>query len=177
MKKIFDWIKVNILGLEEPRKRRAKKRTVRKAKPAPKKKNVKVLKKAVKAQPKTKPKLQPKAQALKAALKKPLKQAVVIKPAKVKAVPAPKFLEKKSGVITHFFPNVSAAIVKMNGVSLEIGDEIRFKGPVTDFTIRIKSMQMNRAPILIAEKGQEIGIQVPDKVREGDLVLKLIPKK
>ncbi len=84
---------------------------------------------------------------------------------------------KRIGVITHFFPNVSAAIIKINQGKIAVGESIHFKGAVTDFKISIKSMQMNRAPIEIAGKGQEIGIQVPDRVREGDEVFKLTPKK
>ncbi len=170
MKKIFDWIKVNILGIEKPRR---------------KKKHSKKKKLTARSKPKSMPKLKVKkasAAKVKPAPKaKPVKSAKPVKPAKkvpapkAKLAPKPKFVEKKVGVITHFFPNVSAAIVKMTG-AVEIGDDIHFKGPTTDFNIKIKSMQMNRAPIIVAVKGQEIGIQVPDKVRDGDLVYKVLPK-
>ena len=42
-----------------------------------------------------------------------------------------------------------------------------------DFEQKIKSMQVNHAPIEKASKGQEIGLKVKSKVRHGDKVYKI----
>lgn len=197
MKKIIDWLKKNILGLEEPKRRKVKSS----AKGAGRKKNVlkkKTMNKiSVKKSLQVKKKLQPitinkkkfekNADALLSASKDYLKKNERIKvPVKIvsgastKLNTAPKLTEsegKSIGVITHFFPNVSAAILKVSKGSISIGESIHFKGSHTDFKITVKSMQMNRAPIEVAKKGQEIGIQVPEKVQEGDLVFKVVKNK
>lgn len=83
-------------------------------------------------------------------------------------MPAPK-KEKPIGVVTHFYGGISVAIIKFTKAA-SVGDEIRFKGATTDFSQKIDSMQYDHKDIKEAEKGQEIGIKVSDKVREGDEV-------
>jgi translation initiation factor IF-2 len=52
--------------------------------------------------------------------------------------------------------------------------EIHFKGATTDFIQKIDSMQYDHQPISAAKKGQEVGIKVNEKVREGDEVLEVV---
>ncbi len=178
MKKILDWIKTNLLGIEKPRRSKKKKTSPSWKKKALSKKKTSVVKKTVKLKaPPPKPAVRVKpAKPLKVLKSKPPAKKIPVKAVSKPALKISAPLMKKTGVITHFFPNVQAAIVKMTAGAIEIGDEICFKGPATDFKITVKSMQMNRVPILVAEKGQEIGIQVPEKVREGDTVFKVIKK-
>ena len=77
------------------------------------------------------------------------------------------------GEITHFFPHVKAAVIKLQKEGLSVGDVIYVKGHTTNFEQKIKSMQNNHAPIEKASKGQEIGIKVTAKVRHGDKVYKI----
>lgn len=79
---------------------------------------------------------------------------------------------KLIGQVTHFFPNVNAAVLKLKS-GLQVGDRVRFEGATTDFEEQVKSMQINRVPITAARTGQEIGLQVKERVREGDLVYKV----
>lgn len=74
---------------------------------------------------------------------------------------------KPIGVVTHFFGGIDVAIVKFN-TKVEVGEEIRFKGATTDFSEKISSMQYDHKPISSAKKGQEVGIKISKKVREGD---------
>jgi putative protease len=76
---------------------------------------------------------------------------------------------KQIGEVTHFYGGLSVAIVKFKE-PVRIGDEIRFFGATTDFSEKIGSMQYNHKDIEEAKKGQEVGIKVGDKVREGDEV-------
>jgi len=78
------------------------------------------------------------------------------------------------GVVTHYFSNVEAAVIKMTGGSLSQGDTIFIKGHTTDFKEKINSMQLDRVPIANAVAGQEIGLKVKKKVREHDVVYKLL---
>ncbi|MGC9602968.1 MAG: translation elongation factor-like protein [Minisyncoccia bacterium] len=76
---------------------------------------------------------------------------------------------KPIGVVTHFYGGISVAIVKFKEV-VKVGDEVQFFGATTDFKEKIKSMQYNHQDISEARKGQEVGIKVDGKVREGDEV-------
>ena len=77
------------------------------------------------------------------------------------------------GEVTHFFPHVKAAVIKLKRGTLTIGDTIYLKGHTTDFEQKIKSLQVDHKPIEKAEKGHEIGLQVSAKVRHGDKVYKV----
>ena len=77
------------------------------------------------------------------------------------------------GEITHFFPHVKAAVIKLKKNTLGVGDTIYVKGHTSDFEQKIKSMQINHEPVEKASKGQEVGVKVKCKVRHGDKVYKL----
>ena len=83
----------------------------------------------------------------------------------------PKKQEKPIGKATHFYGNISVAIIKFNR-NVSAGTELHFKGATTDFKEAAKSMQYNHAAITVAPKGKQIGVKVKKKVREGDLVYK-----
>ena len=107
------------------------------------------------------------------------KRKKAVRPAK-KKVPKkspPKITKKPKisygelvGKVTHYFPHVQAAVVKVKTAKLRIGDHLHFKGHTTDFKLPLTSMQVDHDPIQEARKGAEIGVQVPARVREGDSV-------
>lgn len=76
------------------------------------------------------------------------------------------------GVVTHFFPKVRAAVVKLTK-PLSVGDEVRVKGHTTDFKQLVSSMQIDHVRVSRAGKGDEVGIGVSSRVREHDIVLKV----
>ncbi|MFA6349361.1 MAG: hypothetical protein WCY12_00335 [Candidatus Omnitrophota bacterium] len=78
--------------------------------------------------------------------------------------------EKVVGLVTHYFPHVRAAVIKMKA-PLSLGDKIRIKGHTTDFTQPVVSMQIDRVDIQTAKKGQEIGLLVNSRVRQHDEVV------
>ena len=87
-----------------------------------------------------------------------------------KAPKAPKIkMPKPIGVVTHFYGNISVAIVKFN-TTVKTGTAIRFSGATTDFAETIHSMQFDHEAVEAAKKGQQIGIKVKKRVREGDSV-------
>ncbi len=139
---------------------KAKKRSVSSRKPkkakAPKKKAVKKSVKKKTAAPKKK-------KAVKAA--KPVKRPGI----------APKlpFEGKLVGRVTHYFPHVNAAVIKLEKGPVRMGDTLYFKGHTSDFKQRVDSMQVDHKPIEQAAAGDEIGLQVKQRVREHDLVYKV----
>ena len=76
---------------------------------------------------------------------------------------------KPIGEVTHYFGDLGVAVVKFNQ-SFKAGEKVRFKGATTDFEQAIQSMQCDHKPVDGAKKGEEIGIKVKDKVRQGDQV-------
>lgn len=106
--------------------------------------------------------------------KKPLKKKAAVKAKKTVSRPEKtkrKVKGKVIGIVTHYFPKVRAAVVKLKA-PLSVGDNIKIKGHTTDFTQGVESMQMDRAAINSAKKGQEIGLLVGSRVRQHDTVYK-----
>ncbi len=101
-------------------------------------------------------------------LKKRLKKTTV---AKRKIPGAKKQKENIIGKITHYFPQVRAAVIKLQA-PLIVGDVIKIKGHTTDFKQAVTSMQIDRVPLNSAKKGQEIGLLVDSRVRQHDIVYK-----
>jgi hypothetical protein len=79
------------------------------------------------------------------------------------------FKYKPVGVITHYFPKVNAAVVKLKS-SLSLGEPVWIKGKTTDFKQTVGSIQIDRKPLEKAKKGQEIGLEVFKEVKPGDMV-------
>ena len=106
----------------------------------------------------------------KKATKKPAKKVVSKKKKVVSKVKRVK--ENIIGEITHYFPHVQAAVIKLKS-PLTVGETIKIKGHTTDFTENITSMQIDHVSVNSAKKGAEIGLLVNSRVRQGDLVYKI----
>lgn len=82
-------------------------------------------------------------------------------------------MEKKLiGKITHYFGDLGVGVIDLVD-SLKVGDKISIEGATTNFQQEVKSMQIDRKDIEEAKKGDDIGIKLDDKVREGDQVFKI----
>ncbi|MBI2024987.1 MAG: translation elongation factor-like protein [Candidatus Harrisonbacteria bacterium] len=90
------------------------------------------------------------------------KKKVTVKKSKVSSKK-----EKPIGKVTHYYGGLGVAIVKFNK-AVKKGAKVCFCGGTTDFDQTISSMQYDHKDIASAKKGQEIGIKVKEKVREGD---------
>ncbi|MCS7253454.1 MAG: hypothetical protein RMK18_07140 [Armatimonadota bacterium] len=78
------------------------------------------------------------------------------------------------GRVVHFFPRPSAAAIELTNGELRLGDKIRIRGHTTDFIQVVTSMQVENQPVEVGVVGQTIGVKVNERVREGDLVYKLV---
>ena len=74
--------------------------------------------------------------------------------------------------VTHYFPHVNAAVLKIKTGEIRVGDELLFKGHTTDFKQKVLSMQIDHQSVLIARKGDDFGVEVKSRVRAGDKVYK-----
>ena len=90
--------------------------------------------------------------------------------AELKKVPVKK--GKIVGKITHFYDEISVGVVALSN-ALKQGDRIQIGKREPYVEQEVKSMQLDHEKIALAKKGQEIGLKVKGKVRDGDLVYKL----
>ncbi|RLI97845.1 MAG: translation elongation factor-like protein [Candidatus Aenigmatarchaeota archaeon] len=81
--------------------------------------------------------------------------------------------KKLIGEITHYFSNISVAVVKLSG-TLKEGDTILIEGATTNFEQEATSMQVEHNRVEEANAGQSVGLKVTEKVREGDKVYKIV---
>ncbi|MFA5169395.1 MAG: hypothetical protein WC386_00455 [Candidatus Paceibacterota bacterium] len=80
--------------------------------------------------------------------------------------------EKKLGKVTHYFDKIKVVAIKLSDV-VSVGDTIRIAGGEnTDFKQKIASMQFKGEKLKKAKKGQEVGIKVKERAREGYKVFK-----
>jgi putative protease len=80
---------------------------------------------------------------------------------------------EKVGEVTHYFTNISVAVVDVSG-PIKLGDQIAIKGMTTNFEQTVGSMQIEGENIEEAKPGDDIGLKVTDRVREGDIVYRLV---
>ncbi len=81
--------------------------------------------------------------------------------------------EKLIGKITHYFNGIGVGIIELTD-GFRVGEKIHIKGSVTDFEQVVNSMQVEHKDISEAKPGDAIGVKVEQKVREGDLVYKVL---
>jgi translation elongation factor EF-1alpha len=83
--------------------------------------------------------------------------------------------ETEVGQVTHYFDRPKVAIVKVAAGQIAIGDTIHIKGAHTDLTEQVNSMEVEHVKIPAAKVGDEVGLQVADRVRTGDKVFLVTP--
>jgi hypothetical protein len=89
------------------------------------------------------------------------------------AAAAPGANEERVGVVTHYYSQLSVAVVRLEAGSLRLGDTIHVKGHTSDFRQRVESMQIEHQPVTEVRAGQEFGLKVIEHAREHDLVYKV----
>ena len=80
--------------------------------------------------------------------------------------------EQEIGKVSDFFAHVVVAGIEMTD-TLKVGDRIHIKGHTTDIEMTIDSMQIDNKNVVEAQKGQAVGIKVPERVRAGDIVYRI----
>ncbi len=81
--------------------------------------------------------------------------------------------EEAVGKVSDFFARPVVAGIEMTG-KLKVGDTIHITGHTTDIEMVLDSMQINNANVSEAKPGDSVGIKVPDRVRRGDTIYKVI---
>jgi len=80
---------------------------------------------------------------------------------------------KLVGEVSHYFSKIEVAVIKLSA-PLSVGDTIRIVGgESTDFSQTVESMEIEHEKIEKAKAGNEVGMKVKEKVREGYKVYKV----
>ncbi len=81
--------------------------------------------------------------------------------------------EEVIGTVSDFFAHPVVAAIELTA-ALNVGDKIRIKGHTTDVELNVESMQIDNEPVQEAKAGDSIGVKVPERVRGGDTVYKIV---
>lgn len=84
--------------------------------------------------------------------------------------------KKLVGHVAHYFPKIGVGIIELTGGDLALGDEISIEGMHTNIQQRVDSLQIEHKAVNIARIGESAGTKVKDRVRENDVVYKVIRK-
>jgi putative protease len=78
---------------------------------------------------------------------------------------------KKIGEVTHFFPNISVAVVNPSA-PIKLGDSVKICDKEGNVVVEqeISSMQIDRKDIESADAGVEFAMKVEGQVKEGYMV-------
>ena len=80
----------------------------------------------------------------------------------------------KVGVVKNFFAKLGVAAIEVTEEEFQVGDVLWFKGYTTEFKQEVESIHEERQEISRAVKGQLVGVQVKERVREKDIVYKVV---
>ncbi len=81
--------------------------------------------------------------------------------------------EEEIGQVSTFFARPVVAGIDLTA-PLKVGDRIHIKGFTTDLELVVESMQIYNVDVKEAKPGDPVGVKVPDRVRKGDRVYKVI---
>lgn len=73
------------------------------------------------------------------------------------------------GTVTHYYDKLGVGIVKLKS-SLKVGDTVKFSGHKTNVEQMVNEMQLMHKDVTAGKKGQEVGIKLSERVRDGDKV-------
>ncbi len=82
-------------------------------------------------------------------------------------------MEERIGSVLRFFEKNSVAALKLDYGDLAVGDTVHIKGPVTDFTQKVETMEFDHKPVDKALRGQMTGIRLSQPARPFDLVYRV----
>jgi putative protease len=80
---------------------------------------------------------------------------------------------RRIGVVTHYFEHAGACVVSLDAGGLRVGDTIHVRGHTTDFYQRVDRLERDHVAVESARTGEEVGVQVSQRVRSHDVVYRL----
>ena len=81
---------------------------------------------------------------------------------------------QKVGEVFHFFGKIGVAAIRLTDGALAVGDTVQIQGPTTNVEQKVDALQIEHANVSRADRGQEVGMKVQERVREKDFVFKIV---
>ena len=81
--------------------------------------------------------------------------------------------EEVVGKVSDFFARPVVAGIELTA-PLKMGDRIQIRGHTTNLELTVESMQINNVNVQDGKPGDAVGIKVPDQVRRGDTVYRIV---
>lgn len=81
--------------------------------------------------------------------------------------------EIEIGKVSDFFAKPVVAGIELTS-EMKKGDKLHIKGHTTDLEMVVESMQIHNVNVDVANKGDAVGIKLPDRARRGDTVYKVV---
>lgn len=85
-------------------------------------------------------------------------------------------MEKRIGQVTHYYNRIGVAVLALSD-ELKVGDVVHIYGRSTDFTQRVSSMEIEHQKVEAVGPGADVALKVIERVRQGDVVYKVIEEK
>ncbi len=82
--------------------------------------------------------------------------------------------KEKIGTVFTYFSKIGVAGIRLTDGVMSVGDTISIEGHTTNFTQTVDSIQMDHGPVESSGQGEEVGIKVSSKVRNHDVVYKIV---
>lgn len=76
------------------------------------------------------------------------------------------------GEVIHFYSKINVGVLRC-AKPLKLGERVHFMGRHTDFEQEIASMQVEHQAVEEVGSGDEVAIQVKQRVRRGDKIYRL----
>lgn len=81
--------------------------------------------------------------------------------------------EVEVGRVSHYYGYIGVAGLSLTG-TLCVGDTIHIRGHSTDFTQQVESIEIEHQKVERAEAGAQVGVKVKERVRQQDVVYKVL---
>ena len=81
---------------------------------------------------------------------------------------------KKIGEVFHYYGHIGVAAIRLTDGGVAVGDKVQIQGPTTNVEQTVDSLQIEHSVVPQADRGQEVGMKVRERVRERDFVYKVI---
>lgn len=82
-------------------------------------------------------------------------------------------MEKHVGRVGHYFKRIGVAVLELSD-GLQVGDMVRIRGHITDFTQQVGSMEIEHEKVQAVGPGADVALRVIDHVHEGDGVYRVV---
>ena len=77
--------------------------------------------------------------------------------------------EQLVGEVSHYFNRIGVAAIALSE-TIQQGDKIHILGYTTDFSQEVVSLQIEHQAVELAAPGQDVALQVSERVRKGDRI-------